>query len=98
MRATAEFFQIQALADGDIPERIEEVDRQRELLIKELPHIWERGGAAANKHALRLAATLLGAIETDRSRNLRVKTRHGVADHLRNARGVGVIRIGVRAA
>ena len=42
VRVAADFLDIQVAADGDVAQRIEELDRQLELLVKELPHVGQR--------------------------------------------------------
>ena len=84
--------------DGDVAQRIEELDRQLEFLVEELPHVRHARGAAAEENALRLAALLLGAIKADRARDFRVQPGHRVAHHLGDPRHFRIGRFGIGAA
>ena len=98
MGASANFLRTDPASDGDIAQRIEKLDRELQLLGEELPHIRERRAAAAKENALGLRAALLGTVKADRTGDLRVETGHRVANHFRNARHIGILRLRVGPA
>ncbi len=76
--------------DGDIAQRIEELDRPLEFLVEKLAHVRRARRAAAEKDALGPAPLLLRSIKTNRARQLSVQSRHGAADQLRDPRDIRI--------
>ena len=82
----------------DVAQRIEELDRELELLRGRTPACTEGRRCRREENADRMAAALLGAVEGDGTGDLRVETGHRVPDHLRDPRHFRIVRFRVGAA
>ena len=90
MRGARELLGRDRFPHGDIAQRIEELDRPLEFLVKKLAHVRRARRAAAEEDALGPAPLLLGSVKTNRAHQLSVQSRRGAAHQLRDPRDIRI--------
>ncbi len=82
----------------DVAQRIEVGDGQAELVGDEKIEVGQLRTAAGEEDALGRRAVERGAVVGDGAVDIDVQPRHRRADELGDARGIGVVRVGIDAA
>ena len=82
----------------NIPKRVEILNGSLKFLSKKLRHVGKARAPAADEDPHRRGAALRGAIEIDRTGDLRMETGHGIPSDLGEAGFGGVFGFGISSA